>query len=255
MVDRFGIRVVAESFRSRWCTDRRGVILSDDSRLKCFSLGGGGAATNIETLLVVHNQKEMGRNLRGTSGIKPGFLRSTYNLLSATLSKNAYCSKRVTGWNPMREYCLRCSTHQMFVGLPTTPSAASKVVTSGSSPGARSKQNSPTGAGGLRAVLGRMPASFSSAVRGLGGCGGEAAGRPHSAHRTQCECQRWNVPRRTQSSSIVLSQLMHTSESAALGTGLLEGEGGQKGESPAYSSARLRYPYFTPLVPATPPSA
>jgi len=155
----------------------------------------------------------------------------------------------------MREYCLRCSTHQMFVGLPTTPSAASKAVTSGSSPAARSKQNSRTGAGGLRMVFGRTPASFSSAVRGLGGCGGGATSRPHSAHWTQCECQRWNVPRRTQSSSIVLSQPVHTSESAVLGTGLLEGEGGQKGESPAYSSARLRYPYFTPLVPATPPSS
>src|SRR5258706_3921012 len=197
----------------------------------------------------------MGRNLRGTSGIKPGFLRSTYNLLSATLSKNAYCSNRVTGWRPMLEYCLRCSTHQMGFGLPTTPSAASKLVTSGSSLGARSKQISPTGAGGLRMVLGRMPASFSSAVRGLGGCGGGAATRPHSLHLTQCECQRWNVPRRTQSSSIVLSQPIHASESAALGIGLPEGVGGQKGESPAYSSARLRYPYFTPLVPATPPSS
>jgi len=197
----------------------------------------------------------MGRNIRGTSGINPGFLRSMYNLLSATLSKNAYCSNRVTGWSPMREYCLRCSTHQIFLGLPTTPSTASKLVTSGSSPGARSKQNSPTGAGGLRTVLGRIPASFSSVVRGLGGCGGGAATRPHSTHLTQCECQRWNVPRRTQSSSIVLSQPVHPSESAALGAGLPDGEGGQKGESPAYSSARLRYPYFTPLVPATPPSS
>ncbi len=50
MVDRFGIRAVAESFRSRWCTDRSAVKLSDDSRLKCFSFGGGGAATNHQNL-------------------------------------------------------------------------------------------------------------------------------------------------------------------------------------------------------------
>src|SRR5216683_990005 len=116
-------------------------------------------------------------------------------------------------------------------------------------------------AGGRRAVviLGAWPPSsdfsFSFALSSAVAAAGGAATFPHDLHPMHCECQRWYVPSRTQSSSTVRLHLTHKSLGGfTTGTLLSPGsrEAPRNGDSPAFSGARLRKPYMTPLVPALP---
>src|SRR6266702_4060765 len=111
-----------------------------------------------------------------------------------------------------------------------------------------------TFAGGRRTVEITLPSptplpDLTTALSSAFAVAAGAASTPQLSHRTQFECQRWYVPRRTQSSSTTTAHATHASL-GGLGTGTLlsaKSRGASRnGDSPATSGARLRKPYVTP---------